>query len=230
MQRPLITVPPALMRGRDFTWDIDWRGQGAGVMTEGTTKTIYAGFPRWVGSPQVTLHGETLLAWRALRARGNGRRGIYRVPMVDPVGFLPADAGATAQTAARGVPWSDDALFSDGVGFLFDPFVLAALDAAAGARTVRVDTSSASDMVPKAGQIMSHDDWPFMVVGVRHITGTVYDLTVEMPLRAAISAGAEIKLRAYGRFEAMEEDMGAPSYGLTRVATPRLTFMEVLAR
>ncbi|NRB18058.1 MAG: hypothetical protein HRU33_10960 [Rhodobacteraceae bacterium] len=77
---------------------------------------------------------------------------------------------------------------------------------------------------------MSHDDWPFVVTWVTLISGDVYELSIQMPLRAAIAVGDLINLRGVGRFEAVDEKAGNPAYDLQRVSKIQLSFREVLTR
>ena len=224
MQRPIITIRPDLLRYLSCNWDIDWRGQSASL-NSGISRTVYAGFPRWVGSPGVFLSGAALAEWRAIKATAQGRRGIYRLPLVDPIGFSPSGVGSYDS----GLPFSSGATFSNARGFAFEPFATCAVAVAKGATSLRVDTASVG-VAPAQGQIMSAGDWPFMVTSVLPVSGTLYDLTVEMPLRAAIAVDAPILMQGRGLFEAAEEGMGNAAYDANRVSQISLSFVEVLTR
>jgi hypothetical protein len=224
MERPIITVPQGFLRATNFDWDIDWRGQPPSDRTSGVTQTVVNAFPRWVGSPQIYLRGALIGQWKAIRGSAQGRVGIYRVPMCDPVGFALSEAGTVP---ADGLTYSDGNLFDNDKGFTFNPVCEAVTRADAGAEKVRV---SSPTVAPKQGQIMSHDDWPFEVSWVQEVSAGTYDIGVQMPLRSTIYAGDTVNLQGVGRFEAVEEGMGNPSYGSGRVSTPRLQFREVLTR
>lgn len=228
MKRSIITLPPSLMRWLDMTWDIDWRGQGAGDFTSGVTRTVYAGFPRFVGRNQVFLHRDGIRQWRAIRAAAQGRRNIYRIRMFDPQAFSLTETGGVE--GGSGTPFSEGQYFETGFGFVDNPFALAVGAHSAGAEEIRVDVSSCNDVAPKQGQIMSHNDWPFKVTWVQHVSGTVYDIGIQMPLRSAIADEDPVLMRGVGRFEATEEGMGNPAYGVDRVSRPTIQFTEVLAR
>ena len=226
MQRSVITIPQGFLRKISVDWDIDWRGQSLGDSNSGSTQTVYNRFPRWVGSPEVLLHQAEIGQWRAIRAQAQGRTGLYRVEMCDPAVFRFTDTGD--QVPGFGIPFSDaDQPFSSGQGFAYEPTCSAVSGASAGATSIRVEDA---DAVPSAGQIMSHNLWPFTVTYVTELGGGTYDLGVQMPLREAIPAGASIKLRGEGLFEAVEESMGRPKYGAGHAARTSLTFREVLNR
>lgn len=230
MERPIVTLPPAFLRVLNVDWDIDWRETSLGDFNEGTTRTQFTGFPRWTGAPKVKLNRAQLGQWRAIRATAQGRRGIYRIRMDDPAIFPIAAVGASGTVIAQGKTTAAGNLFSNGKGWEYAPFALAAADHAAGAQVIRVDVSSCSGFVPVVGQIMSHDSWPFQVTYVRDRGSDVFELGVQMPLRATITQGDVIQLRGVGFFEAAESGMGGIDYDRTHRAMPELRFMEVLAR
>ena len=217
MSRRIITIPLPLMRSTSCDWDIDWAGQSAGASNDNMSQVVFNRFPRWIGSPSISLHGDLINAWRAVRARAQGRAGIYRVPMID-LDHMP--------DMPDGILFDPDVPFDDGDGFAFEPFVTCAAGAEAGADEIVVQET---DFEARLGQFMSHDDWPF-VVAAKAAEGAAVRLTIEMPLRRAIPAGAHILLRAWGLFEATDDMMGNPAYGLVKVSAPQLSFREWLNR
>lgn len=218
MQRPIVTLPPGFLKFLQVDWDIDWRGQGLGENTSGGSAVVFNRFPRWVGAPSVFLDGAALAQWRGIRAMAQGRVGLYRLPMVDPVGFEAASEDE--------LPFADGTSFASGAGFAAEALGLAALPAEAGAEQIRVE----ADVAPRIGQIMSHGFWPFTVTWVQQVSAGVFDLGIQMPLRGEMAAGDLIRLEGVGLFEAIEDGMGRVSYGLDRIAQIKLNFREVLNR
>lgn len=224
MQRKIITVPRSLFRVLDVNWDIDWRGQSAGASTDGVTRTTYNAFPRWVGSPSIVLGREWVSQWRAIRGAAQGMVNLYRLPMVDPV--CGVFGSVSDQVQYQGLPFSTDQRFSTGYGFEYAPFIYAKA-ASRGDTVLRLVIASDGD-VPRVGQFISHDDYPYMVTSITPDVSGGIEVGIQMPLRQKIPVGAEIQLAAYGVFEAAEEGMGNPAYGLDLVSRPRLSFREWL--
>lgn len=227
MKRDIITLPRSIMRLLSCDWTPDWRGQSLGDTSDGVSTAVYNAFPRWTGSPTVYLRREAIFQWRAIRASAQGRRHIYRVPMVDPLGF--DWQSAAGQLGSSGVSFSGGQSFANGVGYAYVPVALAVGAFAAGAGEITLDVSL-TGVAPKVGQIMSAADWPFMVTSILSQNGTQYSVTIEMPLRAPLADGDPIRLEGVGLFEAVEEGMGNPVYTRNHVARPQMKFQEVLNR
>ncbi|QPM89386.1 hypothetical protein [Pseudooceanicola algae] len=217
MSRPVIDFPDSLQRVLNCDWDIDWRGQSAGTGNDGQSQIVYNRFPRWYGSPTLSLPPALVNAWRALRAQARGRAAVYRLTLKDLDGLPPYPVG---------LPFSTEELFSTDQGFRFSPWVTCSDGAAAGVSEIVIEEN---DFPIVVGQFASHADWPFVVTWKRS-EGAGWRIGVEMPLRRAIPAGARIDLRAQGLFLATDDTMGNPSYGLIKVATPQLSFVEWLNR
>ncbi|MGB1215864.1 MAG: hypothetical protein ACPG4X_21020 [Pikeienuella sp.] len=226
MERPVIEIPVSFFLKLNMDWDIDWRGQSVGEATGGNTQVVYNRFPRWIGTPEVFLYGDKIRQWRALRARAQGRVGIYSIAMCDPAGYIDVNAGLFE----TGIPFSNGEPFSTGFGWEYRPYFMAVSDYGPGATTIRVDVGPMNGAVPLEGQIMSHNDWPFIVDHVANVSGDIYDLAIQMPLRSTIAIDDRIDLMPRGRFEAIEDMMGNPAYGASRTSKIRLQFREVLTR
>lgn len=225
MTRPLVTVPLDLLKLSSIDWDIDWRGQPAAESTADTTQVVYNRFPRWVGSIGLIHKREAIGRWRALRWSAQGRAGIYRLPMLDPGVFNRKSMSQSSRCDL----YSYASRFAAGDDFYDGPFIYAAAAAAAGAKEVRVSVPLLGQ-VPVPGQIISADDWPMGVTTVSYEGGSTYLIGVQMPLRAAISAGAAISLVGVGRFEVLDDMAGRAGYGPVAVSTTSIEFREVLTR
>lgn len=220
MDRPLVTVPRDLMRVTAVDWDIDWRERGASrEATDGSQQLVIGGAPRWVGTAALALRPQDILRWRAIRDTARGRTGLYRIPMVDPIGFSATGLGSHG--FSTGEP------FSTGEGFADRPVLEAVAPSAAGATEVRV-VSRAPAVPLKAGMFLSFGDWPVRITAVL-TEGGVITLTVAPFLRTAIAEGELIDLEAFGIFE-VPDGSGNPGYGLSRVSEPSLTLREWVNR
>ena len=229
MTRQIVTIPRHMTLTDNVDWDIDWRGQSARESNSGASVAVINAFPRWVGSPTLNLHGANVLLWRALRLQVQGRVGLYRITMQDPRAVsLCADFGIVSGTYESGIPYSTGYRHSTGVGFFFEPFVTTSAAAVAGASSITVDAGTGP--TPTVGQIMSYDDRPFSVVNVIPVSGTIWTLEIQMPLRSAIPASAEILHIGRGIFETVDASAGNPAYEWNRPSRPRLNLQEYLGR
>lgn len=224
MSRPIVTVPRDLMRTTEFNWDFHWSGQSHGDLNTGTGQIVVNRFPRWVGSVPLVLPVELRLKWQAVRAEARGRQALYRVPMID----YPALRllGLAAQLVEQ-IPFDDGALFDGGVGFEYDPFIVAAEDIPAGATDIAVDeTPLGLAVVP--GLKVGHNDWPFQITS-RYLKDGQTRLGVDL-VRAPIPQGSPISLAPYGLFQAASDNTGNPSFGLDEISRPVMEFREWINR
>tara|TARA_R110000868_G_scaffold100019_2_gene275018 strand:- start:766 stop:1548 length:783 start_codon:yes stop_codon:yes gene_type:complete len=254
-----ITIPLELMLSTNCNWDIDWRSQSIGDTNAASRQIVYNAFPRWIGSPQLALEGQKIAEWRAIRARAQGRRNAYRVPMIDPLSF---DYGMIIKSEAeRGIIPTTSNPFSGGKGYEFVPFwnvvgePYGVFDGSgqgalpsAGAYQVWLDVANIG-AVPRIGGIYSINDYPFVVteaIALRSLVReddylansgegaeevyrqleSIIRLTVEMPLRKAVTADDAISTIAFGIFFAEDDATGSISYGGEQYASPTLKFVE----
>ncbi|MDH2326009.1 hypothetical protein QCN27_03920 [Cereibacter sp. SYSU M97828] len=210
----IIKIPHGVMRVLTCNWQIDWRTQSAGMSTDGGEQIFGMGFPRWIGSPTVSLRGDTVRLWRATRARARGRMNVYRVPLIDRDDIR--DAYGQTDYAGRAL----DGAFGDG------PVATLAAAAAAGATEIVVTEQFYPALV---GAFVSIADWPYIVVD-RVREGQNWRLTIEMPLRRGAAAGAVVNLRAHGLFRASDDLMGNPEIAANGFSRPELSFEEWITR
>ncbi|ETX26514.1 hypothetical protein [Roseivivax isoporae] len=227
MQRPIVTVPYSMMCALERDWWIDWRGQAEAERVGGGTQVVFNQFPRWMGEMAFSFTAEKSAYWRAIAWAAQGRLGIYRLFMADPLVFIRAKV-LPADWIRLGKPFSNDQRFSTGYGFDPGPQVSAAAAAAPGAEEILV-TVTDPGLVPKQGQIISADDWPMGVLWVAAEGGDVYRLGVTLQ-RATIAVGDPISLVATGLFEALDDLGSRLAYGKSRTSAPTMTFREVLNR
>ena len=214
MNREIIDVPMIFNRALNVDWRPDWRGQPPAEGTDGSEQVVYNRLPRFVGSPSLNFPPEMIGAWRALILRGQGRVNAYRMRMIDPAVF---DLGGS-------LDWRD---YQAGLWQEARPQIICPAGAAAGAGSIVVDERAAPRPIP-VGCYLSHDDWPFAVVG-RSGGGAATTLEILM-LRKAIPSGASIDLLARGLFLGTSDAMGFPAYDLDRVARPQLDLVEWITR
>lgn len=227
VSRPFVSVPRSLVRISAVDWDIDWRERSAGAGNSDSTQVVIGPAPRWFGSVPLVLPRQATLEWRALRLTARGRTGIYRMPMVDPLGIC-----ITRTTSeGLGLPFSTGERFSTGKGFRYKPTLTNVGAAAAGANEIVVSENQATHAL-RLGMLLSHDDWPFAVTSITSDTlggDPVFVLTFEPFLRAAIPDGDLIEMDATGLFECVDGS-GNPAYDMNRVAQPIVNFREWINR
>lgn len=201
MTPEIIDVPRVFMRAMEVNWRPDWRGQSAGESTSSFEQIHYNQFPRFVGSPTLSIPREMRGDWRALILKGQGRVNRYRVRMVDPVSY----------TLAKGEnSWRDDwRAYQSGLYVEPRPMVKCVSGVAAGDTRIVVDERGAREPV-RIGSYMSFADWPFAVTG-RSGAGAAVTLDVVL-MRTAIPPGSGIDLFARGVFTATADDMGFSAY------------------
>ena len=226
MSRSIVTVPYSLMLATEINWWIDWRGRGS-QRNDDTTKIVHNRAPRWRGELSLVLQGAAAGAWRARHWAAEGRAGVYRLFMIDPMLFDRMEV-MSAAAAAKGVPFSTGSYFSTGAGFEAGPYIAAAAAAEPGASSIVVSVPD-PDLVPAVGQIISAHDWPMGVLSVEDLGEQTYRLEVSLQ-RATIAAGDPIALVATGLFEVESDEASSMPYGLSRVARPGLSFREALKR
>lgn len=226
MNRQTVNVPYAMMQAAERNFYIDWRGQPEAERAGGGTQIVFNAFPRWMADLSFTFSRDASGFWRSLQWQAQGRVGMYRLFMVDPMLFTAPDMPPKVDDLdnAFGVqPYAGPAwTFTD------PPQVTAEAAAVAGASSIQVTVDDIA-LLPKVGQIISADDWPMGVTSVTANGGTSYTLGVALQ-RATISIGDPINLVATGIFEATSDTAGAAGYGVPRVTSPALTFREVLNR
>lgn len=169
-------------------------GRGLG----GRRQVIYRESRIWQCTVDLAvLHGRAPGLWRAFIDEAQGMFGLLRLPIVNrltPIynGSLAAfyaQFGITAAMQQSGIPFGDDALFSDGAGFalpsIADPTVAA--DVPAGARLLRL-TGFLGEQI-WVGAMFSVNDFAYRVAA--NSGGAI---RINPPLREAIAAGTAVQV------------------------------------
>uniref|UniRef100_A4WTE1 Uncharacterized protein n=1 Tax=Cereibacter sphaeroides (strain ATCC 17025 / ATH 2.4.3) TaxID=349102 RepID=A4WTE1_CERS5 len=218
MNRTIIDVPRIFMRQSVHDWRVDWRGQSAGDGVDGNGEQIvYNRLPRFVSASVIEIPRDLRGHWRALMMRGEGRRHAYRMRMVDPVSYGMPGSGRLRD---------DVAAYLAGHHVEARPRVPCVGAVSAGATSMVVDETGLASPI-RVGAYMSHNDWPFVVVG-RSGSGSAVTLTVKM-VRRAIPDGALIDVLARGIFLASDDAMGLPAFSRGSFEVP-LSLIEWIGR
>lgn len=206
------------MRLSRFDWDIDWGNRGGDRGLDGSDQIVSAALPRFVGNLSLVLPQPMIGHFRAIRAQVKGRTNALRLRLVDPVSWQSGGGDRWTETWASYI-----------AGTYVDPRpkVVTTAAAAAGATTLSIDESAASEPV-RVGAFLSYDDWPFMVVG-RSGSGASVTLTVTM-LRTAIPNAADVDLNARGLFLLNDPQAGNAVYGNERVGEVTMPVAEWITR
>lgn len=152
--------------------------------------------------------------FRAHRLKARGMTGIFRMVMIDTALF--------DEPILDDVPFDDGAFFDDGAGWAGEYEVRCDAGAKAGDTTIVVNIGTANGPIVQ-GQILSHNDYPFVVTSIYN-----GELEVEMPLRADIPAGDMIRLQGRGLFEMVQPMTGNPTYGPGRISATTMELQEWL--
>lgn len=195
MNREIIDLPCELFAPLVSDWVFNVRGRAGNDGVTGNGQVVYGNAGRWEATLDLSGFGrDRQLAWAAIRAKMRGRVNLLRVCICDrwrpKYQELGLDADSIAMIRGIGIPHSDDAEFSDGVGYDYTPTFVLALGADAGEDSFTVDATSINGAL-QPGQWFSHDDWPYQVTGMSgDMAATTYYF--EPPLRRDIDAGEEI--------------------------------------
>lgn len=199
MNREIIDLPCGLFGPLVSDWIFNVRGRSGSDSVTGNGQVVYGNAGRWEATLDLSGFGrDRQLAWGAIRAKMRGRVNLLRVcvcdrwrPKYQELGLSAADI---ALIRGDGIPHSDEADFSDGVGYDYEPTIVLNLGADAGDETITVDASSVNDAL-QPGQFFSIDDWLYQVVGMSGTEAArIYE--IEPPLRRDVDPGTEIQLEA----------------------------------
>lgn len=195
MNREIIDLPCGLFGPLVSDWVFNVRGRAGSDSVTGNGQVVYGNAGRWEATLDLSGFGrERQLAWAAIRAKLRGRVNLLRVCVCDRWRPKYSELGLSALDIALirgdGIPHDDEAEFSDGVGYDYEPTIVLTAGATAGDETITVDATSINGAL-QPGHWFSIDDWLYQVTGV---DGDTYYF--EPPLRRDVDPGTEIEIEA----------------------------------
>lgn len=226
MQPKIVTLRHNILHLTGIDWTLDWRNRSSGAGLDGSNQIVGFGFPRWMGSPSFRLRPSLVGEFQAVRDSAQGMANVWRVPMIDPVTL---DRERALRTRKKSLPFGLDSgsgpMFAEGVGFQWDPILLAPNGAKRGDTSIVLEGEFLA-----VGQVVSHLDWPFRIVSIRAASGGAKVCTVAPAVRSDIPAGGIVQAVGHGLFQVEDGAQGRVSYGLDRMASPSLSFVEWINR
>lgn len=222
MTPPIVTLRYDVLHVVEVDWTLDWRNTSSGRAMDGSNQIVGFGFPRWMGEPQFRLRPGVIGPFQAARDAAQGLAGIWRVPMIDPVNM---DRERALRVRKKTLPFDEGPLFSSGVGFQWDPILLAPDGAKKGDKSIRLTGEFLT-----VGQVVSYKDWPFRILSLLDDPAGGKLATVAPAVRCDIPVGGIVQAVGHGLFQLTDGASGSVAYGLDRMGTPSLSFVEWINR
>ncbi|WP_034157929.1 hypothetical protein [Sphingomonas sp. ERG5] len=164
------------------------------------------------------LHGDEVLAYRALLGALEGRANTVRVPLFD-LWFAANDAALSA----GGSPHSDGTEFSDGALYLVNDLSGVLVTGTQGGRTITADFGGYGQLL-QGGLYFGLADHLYLAIGVTW-EGTVATIRFSPSLRTDY-AGEPLKLRPTMIARLLDDDTGQLMLQRGRFGSPTLEFEE----
>lgn len=226
MQPKIVTLRYNILHLTDIDWSLDWRNRSSGPGLDGSNQIVGFGFPRWVGAPAFRLRPSLIGEFQAVRDASQGMANVWRVPMIDPVTM---DRERALRTRKKSQPFGLDTgsgpAFAEGVGFQWDPILIAQNGAKKGDTSIVLDGEFLA-----VGQVVSYQDWPFRITSIRTNAGGEKVCGVAPAVRCDIPEGGIVQAIGHGLFQLEDAGNGRISYGLDRMAAPSLSLVEWINR
>ncbi|MED5546205.1 MAG: hypothetical protein VYD90_13225 [Pseudomonadota bacterium] len=164
------------------------------------------------------LHGDEVLAWRAILGLLEGRSNTVRLPIFD-LWYRASDA----QIRGGVVPHSDGTFFSDGTGYATRDLSGVNVTGVQGQRNVTADFGDYGQLL-QAGQYFGLGDYPYLATGVWW-DGNVATIRTTPTLRDDFTDEAlRLKPVMIGRLS--DDDGGALMLKGLYNGAPSITFIE----
>jgi hypothetical protein len=193
-----VIFPHVKLRASQVMFHPQLVSQSGGVSVTGVEQIVQSSAGRWQATVQFEVatgagavdgidprDADTILAWRAILAKLQGRSNIL---IIGPYDELNAPAGIAGTSYGGDIPHGDDAEFSDGAEYeqAETPAEIAAAYAA-GTTTITVDMLASH--TPEPGQYFSVLDRLFIIdAAVETAVADRWTLTVWPPARDAVTA------------------------------------------
>lgn len=183
-----IRWPDNVLAPRDVAFDIAPRTVAGPSSVSGASQVISSSAGIWTATfGGITVNTRNrVLTWRAIATLLEGRLGSILLPFCR--GYQPITPGAIADGLYDGVPYSDDASFSDGslfVGASISVQLTASISV--GGTTANVSIAYGDTIQP--GQVFSINDHAYRVRTAVYTSDTAATLTFRPTLRVAATTG-----------------------------------------
>lgn len=228
IQWPIKTLAPS-----DIAVDLIYATRSPGDPWDGRRQIQTALVSEWRLSMTIPLGSEERVrAFRAMKTVLKGRYTAINIPICDPYRVRRTDAGWPTPVGP-GIPFSDEALFSDDSGWAYpDITTTVAIAGSEGDAEIAIEVDSIGDTLG-AGHRFSINDFlyevPFDGVGARVSDRRTFSIAPE--LRADVAVGAEVRIgRPIIRARLADDLSGAGALHLGKFASPTMEFVEVFAR
>jgi hypothetical protein len=214
---------PTILVANAELFRIDARTRSGGETITGREQAVSSGLGRWMARLTVPLHTPAKVrAARSLLARLDGRANAVRVGPCD------CRNGNRIAPVVGDIPYSDDALHSDGAGFRQGGAApIISLPVAAGATQIQI--AIGSTMLPLLdGTFIGVGGYLYVVVGATDLPGEEAMLDIRPRLRTALADGDPVEwchARLPMRLQA--DDSGAFELQLARTGTATFDLVEV---
>lgn len=203
--------------------------RSGGVAIDGSEQVISPLSERWSYRVNVPIrNADEIRSLRVTVSKLKGRYNYLRLNLCDQYRITRKDVGAV-NPGKSWVPFSDDAPFSDGVGFALarvnSPVMIAAAE---GADIVYIRASDFAGTMT-AGVFFSIDGWLYLVDGW-DLIGSNYRIQFSPPLRrpATVSSTADFSARSI--WILTDDEVGRLDLQIGRLGTVTFDLIEPILR
>lgn len=187
---------PAVLKPRDVLFALTSQTRGGGQPTSGPEQVVTSYSSRWRATMTFSLMTDAqILAARALIARLIGRVGTLLVPVFDARrASWPVDAQGRTLHPGFTRDRSLDGTIYEAPAIPTESEIVATVDTSAALRAIQLAVEVTQGEPLIAGQYLGLGNYLHIITHVIGTAGTVQTLGIAPSLRAAVSAGATVKL------------------------------------